>query len=148
MTRVNCTLSGVLVASVLGSSARAAVEEQVVVYFNSSSVLELPTATAQVSPAGLLSCNPQLLSTMTAHGVDLVFRGVPDFDLADTLMTTPEGLAVKMPSLERLYVLHTAGSQRDALVDALRAHPFVVIAAKDTGVVARLIPNDTRYYLQ
>ncbi|MCI0452323.1 MAG: S8 family serine peptidase, partial [Candidatus Latescibacteria bacterium] len=60
----------------------------------------------------------------------------------------PEGLGVEMPNLERLYVLHGAASQRAALVDALRNHPFVVFAEKDVGAVGRLIPDDPRFHLQ
>jgi hypothetical protein len=145
MMRTTFTL--VLLAMAFGATARATVDEQVVVYFNAP-VLELPDIGAQVAPSGLASCHPELLATMTANGVDLVLRAVPGFDLADTLLTTPGGLEVKMPHLERLYVLHTAGSQRDALVDALRTHPFVVFAEKDVGAVPRLIPNDPRFWLQ
>ncbi len=147
MTRTKCILGGILVTLAFGSTASATVDEQVVVYFNSS-VLELPSATAQVAPAGLVACHPQLLATMTTYGVDLVIRAVPDFDLADTLLTTPRGLEIKMPDLARLYVLRTAGTQRDALVDALRVHPFVVFAEKQVGAVTRQIPNDTRFHLQ
>ena len=108
MTRTKCIV--VLAALVFGSPAGATVDEQVVVYFNAP-VLELPSAELMAAPAGLTFCNPQLLATMTAHGVNLVLRAVPEFDLADTLLTTPEGLEVRMGNLQRLYVLHTASDQ-------------------------------------
>lgn len=145
MSRTKCTV--VLAALVFGSPAGATVDEQVVVYFNGP-VLELPSAESTTAPAGLTFCNPQLLATMTANGVDLVVRAVPEFDLADTLLTTPEGLEIRMGNLDRLYVLHTASGQRDALVDALRAHPFVVFAEKDVGAAPRFHPSDARFHFQ
>ena len=139
---------GGLLAVLLGSPHVASADEDAIVFFKSNTVLELPSPSANVAPSGLLSCNSELYSALTTHSVTEVFRAVVDFDLADTLWTTPEGLSVRMSNLSKLYVLRAPLSQVDGLITELQGMPFVVFAERSVSGVKRVVPNDGRFHNQ
>lgn len=83
------------------------------------------------------------------HRVDRVRKGFPDFNRADTLRVSPEGLTVSSMDLSRVFVLRLPSNERrDSLIARLQRLPHVIYAEPNSMGRARLDPNDQHFSLQ
>jgi len=124
------------------------VDREVIVMFRPNT-LELPQGIPQAAIEQLLMVVPEVRDLLMQYRVDRVRKAFPDFNPADTLRVSPEGLTVSSMDLSRIFVLRLPPNQkRDSLIARLQRLPHVIYAEPNAMGRARVIPNDTHFGLQ
>lgn len=126
------------------------IEREIIAKFKPD-IIQMPDGKNSAALSEVVISSPQVLAILSQYNPELILKGFPDYDPADSIAISSTGQIVRKPDFSEIYKIRLPeGGNREALINDLDTLSEVIYAELNGTVefLSGVQPNDQYFSLQ